>query len=102
MFEGVTITSDNIDSGTIAEALVYYGQVHVVLSGGGLQLIARAFGHRNLVKLVDAGNLKISFEQSGYTVHTNSVPFRTHDFGVVALAATAEGELNGNALSPAE
>jgi hypothetical protein len=91
MFEGVTITSDNIDDGTIAEALVYYGQVHVVLSGGGLQKIARSFGRRNLVRLMDAGNLKISFEQSSYSVQTNSAPFRTHDFGVVAFAATAEG-----------
>jgi hypothetical protein len=91
MFEGVTITSDNIDEGAIAEALVYYGQVHVVLSRGGLQKIAKSFGHRNLVRLVDAGNLKLSFEQSSYAVHTNSAPFRTHDFGVVALAATVDG-----------
>jgi hypothetical protein len=91
MFEAVTITSDNIDEGTIAEALVYYGQVHVVLSRGGLQRIAKSFGRDNLVRLVDAGNLKLSYERSNYAVNTNSAPFRTHDFGVFALAGTAEG-----------
>jgi hypothetical protein len=91
MFEAVTITADNIDEGTIAEALVYYGQVHLVLSGGGLQKIAKAFGHRNLVKLVDAGNLKLSFQQSNYAVQTNSSPFRTHDIGIISLAATVAG-----------
>jgi hypothetical protein len=91
MFEAVTITADNIDEGTIAEALVYYGRVHAVLSGGGLQKIAKSFGHRNIVKLVDAGNLKLSFEQTNYAVRTNSLPFRTHDVGAVSLAATVAG-----------
>jgi hypothetical protein len=43
------------------------------------------------VKLVDAGNLKLSFEQSNYAVQTISLPFRTHDVGVVSLAATVAG-----------
>ncbi|MBI5320291.1 hypothetical protein [Bradyrhizobium sp.] len=91
MFEGVTITADNVDKGTIAEALIYYGQVHVVVSRGGLQIIAKSFGHENLIELIDAGNLAIAFEQSNYAVHTISAPFRTHDFGLISLAATVDG-----------
>jgi hypothetical protein len=36
MFEAVTVTSDNVDPGLIAEALVYYQRVNVVVTGGGL------------------------------------------------------------------
>lgn len=102
MLHSVSITSDNIDEGVIAEALVYYGQANVVLSRGGLLQIARSFGRDNLVRLTDAGNLSLSFERSGYAVHTESSPFRVHDFGMISLAGTVDGRAVKNASDEIE
>lgn len=91
MFKSVTVTSDNFDIGLIAEALIYYEKVHVVASRGALVGIATSFGPRNLGRLFESGHLQVSFEQVGYVVRTDQIPFTVHNFGNVALAATADG-----------
>jgi hypothetical protein len=91
MFRSVTVTSGNFDIGLIAEALVYYEEAHVVATRGALVAIATAFGARNLERLFEAGQLRVSFEQVGYVVKTDQIPFTVHDFGNVVLAATADG-----------
>jgi len=91
MFEAVTITSDNIDSGLVAEALVYYGRVNVVVSGGGLLELIKTFGRDNLVRAIDHKALQLTYERDQYAVHSEAAPFLTHSFQRFHLSQSSQG-----------
>ena len=91
MFEAVTITNDSADPGIIADALVYYQRVNVVVAGGGLIELIKKFGRDNLIRALDGGALQLTYERNNYVVQTESAPFRTHSFQMMNFAKTAEG-----------
>lgn len=92
MFSAVRIGRGEVDLGTIAEALVYYGRVNLFVNGGGLAELIQKFGYDALVATLDLGALDLTFERQGYAVHTNTHgALEIHDFGNVALAGTAQG-----------
>lgn len=92
MFESVTISSGDQTAGSLAEALVYYGQVNAVVGGGMLVELTKSFGGENLIRAVDMGLLRLVYERTHHVVATNSVPFRVHNFTGVSLAGTAQGQ----------
>jgi hypothetical protein len=91
MFEAVTVTSDNVDAGLVAEALVYYQRVNVVVAGGVLIELIKKFGRDSLIRAIEGGALQLTYERNNYVVQTESAPFRTHSFQMMNFAKTAEG-----------
>jgi len=91
MFDSVTIDSSHLNAGSVAEALIYYGEVTVSVGGGALVQFVREFGSGNLMRAIGMGALHITFDRHGYAVTTANNPFRVHDFGGVSLVKTADG-----------
>jgi hypothetical protein len=90
VFAAVTIASE-LDIGNIAEALVYYGRVNVVVNCGALLNFAKAFGPDNLLRITEMGNLSLTFDRNQYGIASVSNPFRTHSFTAFSLAKLANG-----------
>jgi hypothetical protein len=91
VFEAVTIDRSRVDLGSVAEALVYYGRVTLVTTGGSLVKLVQEFGGDNLIRIIDSGLLQLKYEQKQYSVLTANSPIKVHDFGVVSLAETSSG-----------
>ena len=92
MFEAVTIAGSDLNAGTIAEALIYYGRVDVVVGGGPLVNLARSFGGENIIRAVDLSGLRLMYERTRHMVVTTAKPFEVHGFGGVSMAGAASGE----------
>jgi hypothetical protein len=93
MFKALTISTGELDAGSVAEALVYFGRVNVFVRGGTVAGLVRKFGYEAVRDAMDLGVLDMTFERELYAVHShkNDRPI-THDFGNVSLAKTARGQ----------
>lgn len=65
MFESIAIGhaafADKTALGTLAECLLFYGRVHVIIDHGTFTTLARVSGPDTLVGLVEDGNLAITY-----------------------------------------
>ncbi len=92
MFEAVTIDTNHVDVGSIADALVYYGRVNLVVGGGSLLNFVEEFGGDNLLRAIDSGLLQLTYERERYVVKTDSDPFTKHVFQAAMLVKTVKGQ----------
>jgi hypothetical protein len=92
MFEAVTIAGSDLNAGTVAEALIYYGRVDVAVGGGLLVNLTKSFGGENIVRAVDMGALRLVYERTHHVVVSISEPYRVHNFTGVSLAGSADGK----------
>jgi hypothetical protein len=92
MFEAVTIAGGDLNAGTVAEALIYYGRVDVVVGGGLLINLAKSFGGENIIRAVDMGALQLIYERTHHVVASVSQPYRVHSFTGVSMAGSADGK----------
>jgi hypothetical protein len=101
LFNSVTVASE-LDIGNVAEALIYYGRVNLVVNCGALRDLAKKFGPDNLLHIVDMGNLTLTFDRNQYGVVTFSNPLRTHSFTPISLAKMADGRVIRSATDEIE
>ena len=88
MFEGICIKRQNdlpgnpIDLGSLAEALLFYGRVHVVASGDIFKFLLRTCGADELLDLLQSGFLTMSYQENGLGIRTQNTgtPREVHDF----------------------
>ncbi|MCO5163197.1 MAG: hypothetical protein M9939_18845 [Mesorhizobium sp.] len=84
MFEKITIRSvagpdQNLDPGTLAEVLLFYGKTHLVLDFGRLIALIKAIGAANIEFLIDNGFVDITYILSQTGVATNKLgPLEIH------------------------
>lgn len=94
MLENVTVrsfpgTSTGISSGSLAELLLFYGSVHLILDFGRLGNLLRIIGPENLDFLIANKFLKVTYSLSQSGVRTErSGPFEVHDFVEFQLGGT--------------
>ena len=72
MFEAVTIDSSKLDAGSVAEALVYYGRVNLVVHAGSLPKFIEEFGGDNLIRVVESDLLQMTYDQKRYVLFQQS------------------------------
>jgi hypothetical protein len=82
MFNAVTISLKAADVGCIAEALVYYGRIDVILRGGTLMPLVETFGFEPLMRAIDGCLIELTYEVSSHVVITNKNPFEVHGFAI--------------------
>jgi hypothetical protein len=102
VFNSLTIGTGELDVGSVAEAMVYYGSVDLYLKGGSLVDLVEHFGYDALVTAIDNKFLQIIFERYHYAVMSNGERPTFHDFGNVNLAGSAKGEKIQNAADEIE
>ncbi|HEX9989367.1 MAG TPA: hypothetical protein VGE45_12940 [Chloroflexia bacterium] len=75
---------DNIDVGFLAEALLFYQQVHVAVSKRGLNQLIKICGPDALLELLKSGHLKMSYLENGYLLGQDEQNGRTLYFPGIA------------------
>src|SRR5882724_7114335 len=92
MFESIVIYRETevggIDFGLLAESLLFYGHVTLVVTDAQLRSLLRVCGHETVRELFDMQVLSLSFLENGIGVRTfnaNTVA-QTHDFIVYDMA----------------
>jgi hypothetical protein len=88
MFRSVTVAQKTADAGSVAEALVYYGKTDLVVRGGTLMPIVRAFGFHALMRAIEMGLIQLTYEVAGHVVITNKNPFEVHGFAIAGQTAS--------------
>lgn len=102
MFESIVIkrheSSGEIDPGLLAEALLYYSSVHVILTGGTLKSLLTGIGPDTLLRLLEERRLKATFfaDNLGTVTNTNGLGIAYHNFS----AFTISGNKDGSKISP--
>lgn len=88
MFKSITIAQKAADAGSIAEALVYYGKTDVVVRGGTLVPLLRAFGFHALMRAIEMGLIQLTYEVAGHVVITNKNPCEVHGFAIAGQTSS--------------
>jgi hypothetical protein len=92
VFESLTIrrlyTADNLDFGLLAEALVFYEKVNLIVTASQLTSLIRVTGHETLRELFDMGVLSLTYLENGVGVrtHNSGTTNEVHDYVVFDLA----------------
>jgi hypothetical protein len=88
MLDSITIhavgDSDGPDFGLLAESLLFYGHVTLVVNSGHLQTLLRVCGYEAIRELFNMGALSINYLENGAGVRTLDTgnPNERHDFVV--------------------
>jgi hypothetical protein len=84
------------DVGALSELLIFYQNVHLVLSKGALGSLIKTIGVDDLLYLLDSGLVKISFTIDDPATHTkNQGGLEVHDFGAIKIVGHVEtGKIN--------
>jgi hypothetical protein len=85
MFDSITIHlggSDPPDFGLLAESLLFYGHVTLVVNSGHLKTLLRVCGYEVIRDLLNMGTLSINYLENGVGVRTTDTghPNERHDF----------------------
>lgn len=102
MFESIVIkrTDSNgaIDVGLLAETLLYYSSVHVVLTGGALNSLLTGIGPDTLLRLFEERRLKATFyaDNLGTITNTTNLGIKYHNFSAFSIS----GNVDGSKISP--
>ncbi|WP_086445599.1 hypothetical protein [Leptospira venezuelensis] len=63
---------DQIDLGSLAEALLYYGEVRILAKHHVLEELIRKIGPDSLIRLLETGIFKLIYELDMMGIHTNA------------------------------
>ncbi len=86
MFERIVIRSavnadGKLDAGKLAEAILYYGQVHLLLNYGMLRQVCQTIGAPILLRLLSSGYVRATFMADSEAIATTSAGSRNmHTF----------------------
>lgn len=72
------LLQDSMDTGLLAETLLFYQNVHLVFRYGTAGPIINAVGYDNFVRLIDEGHLNVSILKEHFAVATaapNGIPY---------------------------
>ncbi len=98
MFENIVVRrpysqNKQIDPGLIAETLLFYQKVHLLLDEGGLTSLLKNIGPDNILYLIDNEFLRITFFRENLAVHTDSkTGIPVYDFIGFQLVETHDGK----------
>jgi hypothetical protein len=98
MFELVTIrravdAKGQLDAGLLAEALLFYGQVHLILDRRSLLQLLKEIGIENLLRMFRSGHARASYVQDNPGVLTQQHgPKALHWFLQIRAAGKREGD----------
>lgn len=80
MFESITFSTQNktdtdnpLDIGRLMECMLFYSQTTVVANQGILKQLVRVFGGNNLISLIEAGALNVTYTESNVGIITNTI-----------------------------
>jgi hypothetical protein len=90
VFNRVRIAHDVFDVGAVAEALVYYGHVDVILTDGTLPKLIEAFGFENAQRAVELGLLSFAYQRQTLGVRTTDKAIKTHSFLTLQMSGTVD------------
>ena len=84
------VGSNPIDAGMLAETLLFYNSVHIVLDGGLLYELILSIGANNLIELLEEKNLMASYSRTFTGVMKNTTNYvNTYSFAAVRMHAKA-------------
>ncbi len=61
-----------MDIGALVEAMLFYSDVRVVVTAGGIAQIGRLWSHNAILPFLDAGHAKFRFQQNGFGIMTHN------------------------------
>ena len=88
MFRSITVAQKTVDAGSIAEALVYYGKTDLVVRGGTLIPLVKAFSFRALMRAIEMGLIQLTYEVAAHVVITNKAPSEVHGFAIAGQTSS--------------
>lgn len=77
----------HVDAGQIAEAILYYGEVELLLDHANLGQLLDAIGHDALVRLVQLPSVKATLVSDNLATATTMQGFQSHSFVIFSLAS---------------
>lgn len=85
MFELIAIrrsvnAGGQFDAGLLAEALFFYGQVHLILDGRALAQLCQEVGIENLLRLLNSGHARATYIRNSPVVYTQGRGVELHFF----------------------
>ena len=98
MFEQIVIRRPDpesvIDAGTLAETLLFYGNIHILLDSSSLTALVRKIGADNLIHLFAQKHATATFMLDSLATFTNTPVFGLpeHGFTAIRLAAHVGGK----------
>lgn len=99
MFESVSFARDGIiggsvDFGQLAEALVFYQEVHFLADQETFAALVRTCGSDVVLELCQMGNLKIHYSENTTAVGTHDISTPLERHGLVTIKAQGQNFLN--------
>lgn len=91
MFEKIVLrrseTGSAISAGQLAEALLFYQNVHLIIDAGSFSQLIRQIGPGTLLSVLQRGNCTAVYAEESLGTHTQAVgSMRTHSFVAFTLA----------------
>lgn len=94
MLRSLVTPDGKIDAGKLAESLVFYGHVHLVMDQGSLSQIASSISIEILCELVDEGRLELDCIRDALVVRTDTTAgLAKHSFAKVNQFKTADNKV---------
>jgi hypothetical protein len=96
MFDNIVVyrnnqTSTLIDKGVLAEALLFYDRVHLLLNRGTLSALWNQLGAEGVDRLIDRPEVRISFLRQNFCTVGNGPPgLRVYGYGIVQAGGTTK------------
>lgn len=76
----------HVDAGQLAEAILYYGEVELLLDQANLGQLLDAIGHDALVRLVKLQSVRATLVSDNLATGTTTQGFQSHSFVIFSLA----------------
>ena len=101
MFENIVLRrapehSSPFDPGLLAEALLFYQNVHIILDHGSLTSLIRSIGIEPLFTIIENGWGKATYFQNSLGTRTDTRGIQVHDFVAFQLSGSKkEGRFRG-------
>lgn len=91
MFERICMTpqypaTTSFDIGSIGEALIFYGEVILIVQYGSLEGLIKQFKPETLLRYLEHGRLKVKYRKHmiGTVSQGENTPFARYDFGLIS------------------
>jgi hypothetical protein len=102
MFDNIVIYRNDtsarpISAGSLAEAMLFYGRVHLLLSGGTLSSLLTQLGTEGMIQLMAKPEVHLSYLKQNFGTMGNTVGgLRSLSFGIFEYAGSAGKVRHGN------
>lgn len=99
MFEKIVLRratgGEPVSAGQLAEALLYYQNVHIVIDHGSFHLLVKQIGIQNLLGLLRRPNVSAVYCEESVATHTESIgAFQIHSY--IAFSITGHEKVGGH------